>query len=151
MLTTEQKKLNRKTATSVREDSKGWTHVRYHDTDVVSFNADWLIVRTGGWFTNTTKSRINEASDVFALGVSCWGSIDTISRACATPWSIAAHMGANGYESEFRFGRMNGHPTGPRYTWGQSFIVLRRHPGNQYERPADATAENLALVHAGGC
>ena len=54
-------------ATWVRADGP-WTHVRYHDTDVVSFDADTVILRTGGWETATTKLRMNQASYQFNLG-----------------------------------------------------------------------------------
>ena len=54
-------------ATSVRSED-GWTHVRYHLTDVVSFKRDFVILRTGGWFTATTKLRMNQAANQFGLG-----------------------------------------------------------------------------------
>jgi len=54
-------------ATSVRSED-GWTHVRYHLTDVVSFKRDFVILRTGGWFTATTKLRMNQAANAFGLG-----------------------------------------------------------------------------------
>lgn len=55
-----------KTATSVRTDEHG-THVRYHDTDVVTFTPDKVILRTGGWYTVTTKARMNQAARQFRL------------------------------------------------------------------------------------
>lgn len=54
------------TATSVRSEN-GATHVRYHQTDVVSFNAHTITLRTGGWKTATTKSRMNQAAHQFGL------------------------------------------------------------------------------------
>lgn len=54
------------TATSVRHD-KAWTIVRYHDTDVVSFDAETIVLRTGGWKTATTKARMNQAANQFGL------------------------------------------------------------------------------------
>lgn len=60
-----------KTATSVRTEN-GWTIVRYHDTDVVSFNEKEIILRTGGWRTTTTKLRMNQASNQFGLGYQVW-------------------------------------------------------------------------------
>lgn len=56
-----------KTATSVRTDAQG-THIRYHDTDVVTFTPEKVILRTGGWYTNTTKTRMNQAACQFGLG-----------------------------------------------------------------------------------
>ena len=46
------------------------TDCRYHSTDVVSFNAKKVILRTGGWMTKTTKDRMNQASAQFGLGFS---------------------------------------------------------------------------------
>ncbi len=37
----------------------GYIAVRLHNTDVVDIYLDKLILRTGGWMTNTTKERIN--------------------------------------------------------------------------------------------
>lgn len=54
-------------STSVRTEG-GWTHVRYHSTDVVSFNASTIILRTGGWNTPTTRRRMNQAAKQFGLG-----------------------------------------------------------------------------------
>jgi hypothetical protein len=58
-------------ATSIRTE-EGTTHVRYHATDVVSFNADVIVLRSGGWHTNTTKNRMMQASHQFGLGFSVW-------------------------------------------------------------------------------
>ena len=58
-----------KTATSLRTAGEG-THVRYHKTDVVSFNTSVIVLRHGGWLTATTKLRMNQASCQFDLGYS---------------------------------------------------------------------------------
>ena len=55
------------TATTVRTED-GYTIVRYHNTDVVKFNSDEIVLNTGGWKTNTTKARMNQASNVYGLG-----------------------------------------------------------------------------------
>ena len=55
-------------ATSIRTDSDGYTCVRYHQTDVVRFKGERIILNTGGWFTATTKLRMNQASNQFGLG-----------------------------------------------------------------------------------
>ena len=54
-------------ATSVytHEDT---TYVKYHWTNVVSFNRDEITLNTGGYFTNTTKTRMNQTSNQFGLG-----------------------------------------------------------------------------------
>ena len=43
------------------------TAVRYHDTNVVAFNDDFIILNTGGWNTPTTKTRMNQTSRQFNL------------------------------------------------------------------------------------
>ena len=55
------------TATTVRTEN-GYTIVRYHNTDVVKFNSDEIVLNTGGWKTNTTKARMNQTSNVYGLG-----------------------------------------------------------------------------------
>lgn len=55
------------TATTVRTED-GYTIIRYHQTDVVKFNQDEVILNTGGWWTVTTKARMNQASNQFDLG-----------------------------------------------------------------------------------
>ena len=60
-------------ATSIRTDADG-THIRYHSTDVVSFTNETITLRTGGWRTVTTKARMNQASNQFALGFSVYQS-----------------------------------------------------------------------------
>jgi hypothetical protein len=55
--------------TTVRQ--KGATlSVRYHTTDVVKATPKRITLDTGGWFSNTTKTRMNQASHQFDLGVS---------------------------------------------------------------------------------
>jgi hypothetical protein len=54
-------------ATSIRTDG-AWTHIRYHQTDVVSFTDDVVVLRSGGWETVTTKLRMNQAARQFNLG-----------------------------------------------------------------------------------
>ena len=44
------------------------TKVIYHGTPVVSFNQDKISLDTGGWFTMTTKLRMNQAAHQFNLG-----------------------------------------------------------------------------------
>lgn len=44
------------------------THVRYHNTDVVSFSPKQIKLNTGGWKTATTKTRMNQTSNQYNLG-----------------------------------------------------------------------------------
>lgn len=57
-----------KHATYIFTNSEGFTVVKYHNTDVVAFNDTTILLNTGGWFTNTTKTRMNQASNIFNLG-----------------------------------------------------------------------------------
>ena len=54
--------------TSVYTDIDGFTKVIYHNTAVVEFNDKYIILNTGGYMTNTTKLRMNQASNQFRLG-----------------------------------------------------------------------------------
>lgn len=54
-------------ATSVFSEN-GNTNVVYHATKVVRFNDKEIELNTGGWRTNTTKTRMNQASNQFDLG-----------------------------------------------------------------------------------
>ena len=56
-----------KHATSIRTEN-GVTAIRYHNTDVVKFDAKTVTLNSGGWLTNTTKARMNQASNQFGLG-----------------------------------------------------------------------------------
>ena len=53
--------------TSIRTDDEH-TIIRYHDTDVVKFNSDYIILNSGGWETVTTKRRMNQTSEQYGLG-----------------------------------------------------------------------------------
>ena len=44
------------------------TRVLYHGTAVTQFNNKEILLDTGGWFTPTTKKRMNQASLEFNLG-----------------------------------------------------------------------------------
>lgn len=46
----------------------GFFTVTYHNTAVVKFNHDTIILNTDGWFTPSTKVRMNQASNEFDLG-----------------------------------------------------------------------------------
>lgn len=54
-------------ATSVFQHD-GDTIVKYHNTNVVRFNAKTITLSTGGWKTVTTKVRMNQAANQFDLG-----------------------------------------------------------------------------------
>ena len=53
--------------TSIRTASN-LTSVRYWETDVVKFDNDKIILNNGGWYTSTTKKRMNQVSEQFNLG-----------------------------------------------------------------------------------
>lgn len=54
--------------TLIYTDDEGYVCVKYHSTDVVKYNNDYIILNTGGYNTNTTKTRMNQASYQFNLG-----------------------------------------------------------------------------------
>ncbi len=54
--------------TNVYTDDNGYKCVKYHDTDVVKFNADYIILNHNRWVTDTTKKRMNQASNEYDLG-----------------------------------------------------------------------------------
>jgi hypothetical protein len=55
--------------TSLFTDTDGLTKVVYHSTTVIAWNDKRIILNSGGYMTTTTKTRINQASNQFALGV----------------------------------------------------------------------------------
>jgi len=54
-------------ATTVGEDGI-WTVVTYHKTPVVKFSEKTIKLNTGGYKTQTTKRRMNQAANQFSLG-----------------------------------------------------------------------------------
>ena len=60
-----------KLATTVSQEN-GVLRVRYHNTDVVTASPKRITLNTGGWFTNTTRTRMNQASNQFGLGFSVY-------------------------------------------------------------------------------
>ena len=57
-----------KTSTKIRVNEQGETEIIYHSTAVVTFNDETITLDDGGWSTNTTKTRMNQASNQFKLG-----------------------------------------------------------------------------------
>ena len=49
-------------------DDGGKKTVRYHNTNVVTFDNNRVTLDTGGWTTYTTKKRMNQASQTFGIG-----------------------------------------------------------------------------------
>lgn len=108
--------------TRVRISSRGIA-VQLHNTDVVTFFKDGRIaVNTGGWFTKTTKERINSC----LLGIEIYGKCEP-HRSYSDEWYVRIH-----------------HPDRDEVTCylmeGHSFTVSagRRH------RPRDLTPLTLA-------
>jgi hypothetical protein len=60
-----------KTATKVKVSGSELV-IEYHETEVVKANDCFIILNTGGWFTVTTKTRMNQASNEFSLGYSVY-------------------------------------------------------------------------------
>ena len=55
--------------TTVTTDDLGVTRVKYHSTNVVTFDDSHIQLQSGGWHTATTKLRINQTSAQFGLGL----------------------------------------------------------------------------------
>jgi hypothetical protein len=55
------------TATTVAASTPGFINVTYHQTVVVSFSDSAIILRSGGYRTATTKTRMNQTSNQFGL------------------------------------------------------------------------------------
>ena len=60
-----------KHATSITKHGEN-TYIRYWSTDVVTFDNDSVLLNNGGWYTSTTKTRMNQASRQFNLGFSVY-------------------------------------------------------------------------------
>lgn len=60
-----------KTATHIGLDN-GKQFVQYHATKVISWDENEIVLNSGGWHTATTKTRINQASRQFNLGISVY-------------------------------------------------------------------------------
>ena len=54
--------------TTITTDNDNITRIRYHSTNVVSFDHGTIELNTGGFTTATTKTRMNQASNQFNLG-----------------------------------------------------------------------------------
>jgi hypothetical protein len=58
-----------KTATTITYGkAEGDITVKYHSTEVVKVEGGVITLNSGGWRTNTTKNRMNQASNQFDLG-----------------------------------------------------------------------------------
>lgn len=55
-------------STAIFTDDAGLTNVVYHRTAVVKFDAKRVVLNSGGYRTVTTKLRMNQAANQFALG-----------------------------------------------------------------------------------
>jgi len=64
----QQYKLGKLHTTVTRQGES--TIVTFHTTPVVTFGGKKVTLDTGGWFTPTTKTRMNQASRQFGLGFS---------------------------------------------------------------------------------
>lgn len=63
---TQQQRIGR-TATKVAGDGEGNIEITYHATKVVIFNEELITLNSGGYYSNTTKTRMNQASNTFRL------------------------------------------------------------------------------------
>ena len=61
-----------KTGTKVHVHHGGEISVVLYGTEVVNVKNGTVTLKTGGWKTNTTKTRQNQAANQFGLGFSVW-------------------------------------------------------------------------------
>ncbi len=54
--------------TKVNKNARGQTEIIYHETAVVTFDPEQIILNTGGWWTRSTKTRMNQVSEYYSLG-----------------------------------------------------------------------------------
>jgi len=54
--------------TTIKDHGNGKISVRYHWTDVVTFDSNTITLNHGGWTSITTKKRMNQVSDYYGLG-----------------------------------------------------------------------------------
>lgn len=73
-----------------------FTFVTYHKTNVVSFDDKVIYLDNGGYFTATTKTRMNQAANQFGLGFRVFQK--------AGDWFVAL---ANGETRAFYNGAVN--------------------------------------------
>lgn len=115
------------------------THIRYHQTDVVSFTDTEIILRTGGWNTVTTKTRMNQAARQFNLG---YGVSQQKGQWYVSRWNSANHEW---------YGKVPFNSTGIHHlkrTQGSSTPTISRH---DQKKPLDAfTAVSIAEGFCGG-
>ena len=73
----QQSRLGRR-ATTLQRDPKGAIRVTYHETTVVEVRPNGTVVLdSGGWRTQTTKTRMNQASHQLGLCFSVYASRGT--------------------------------------------------------------------------
>ena len=54
--------------TTIRGNADQTLIITLHHTDIVTITPKQIILNTGGWFTNTTKTRMQQVSHQFNLG-----------------------------------------------------------------------------------
>ena len=84
------------------EDGK--TKVVYYDTAIVTFDKDAIILDTGGWWTRSTKARMNQASRQFDLGYQVHQVLNS--------WVITFRRESHSFDTErVRLDRLTGRVT----------------------------------------
>lgn len=83
-------------ATRLQERTLTTIAVRYHDTDVVTYRDDgWIMLRAGGWFTNTTVARMEAFAPVRIVRRGRWWvypHLPDTTPAWSTSHAFAEHM-----------------------------------------------------------
>jgi hypothetical protein len=53
--------------TKIVKDDEGYTNVILYNTIIVKFDDDVIILNSGQWHTNTTKTRMNQCANQYGL------------------------------------------------------------------------------------
>lgn len=64
-------RLNKKGNTRVITE-RNTTSVILHQTTIVKFDRKKIVLNSGGWWTSTTKARMNQAAQEYDLGFSIY-------------------------------------------------------------------------------
>lgn len=124
-----------KRATTVTEIN-GMQACVYHSTPVVSWDAERIILKSGGHQTVTTKRRMNEVSDEHGLGFRVWQKDFEwfVTLPHPAPYPSPEHEGIDLLQ-RFESGKPREHETIP---FTEGMVILRKRPARAYSPPHGA-------------
>ena len=68
----QQSKIGKGNTTVRGNIANGELSVVFHTTEIVNVSKGIVTLKTGGWMTATTKTRMNQAANQYGLGYSVW-------------------------------------------------------------------------------